>query len=41
MVDQTVDSMLESLGLDLHASLGLEDIDLNTDLDSIFTELLD
>ena len=38
-IDQTVDSMLESLGLDLHGSLGLEDIDLNTELEDLFTYL--
>ena len=37
-VDQTVDQMLESLGLDLHQSLGLEEIDLNMELDALFTE---
>ena len=37
-VDQTVDQMLESLGLDLHKSLGIEDIDLNMELDALFTE---
>ena len=30
--------MLESLGLDLHQSLGLEEIDLNMELDALFTE---
>ena len=38
-VDQTVDSVLESLGIDLQQSLGLEDIDLNKELDELFAEL--